>query len=141
MLEMTSEILSIIFAIEAIVKIIALGFWCNGKKSYLKNIWNKIDFLVVVLWISNLAFGISSGGGSSLKVIRVVRVVRPLRLLKTAKGLQLGINTIIQSFTTLISLVLITFLVFSVMGIFAQGYLKGRFYHCDISDITWGIAE
>ena len=69
---------------------------------------------------------------SELKVIRVVRILRPLRLLHTAKGLQLGINTILKSIFTMVSLFFITIIIFSVMGIFAQGYLKGRYYRCHL---------
>ncbi|KAK6980044.1 voltage-dependent calcium channel type A subunit alpha-1, partial [Biomphalaria glabrata] len=36
-----------IFCVEAFLKIIALGF-CLHKGSYLRNIWNIMDFVVVV---------------------------------------------------------------------------------------------
>jgi Ion transport protein len=39
-------IFTIIYAVEATLKIIALGFW--GKHSYLKETWNIIDFIVVI---------------------------------------------------------------------------------------------
>ena len=38
---------SIIYTIEAILKIIALGFFVH-KKSYLRDPWNLIDFFVVI---------------------------------------------------------------------------------------------
>ncbi len=85
-----NETLSYIFAIEAFIKIIALGFYFNGKNSYLKNGWNKIDFFVVVNWVATFNETFASYT-KTVKVIRIVRIFRPLRLLKTAKGLQLGI--------------------------------------------------
>jgi len=36
-----------IFCIEALFKVVALGF-CLHKGSYLRNIWNIMDFVVVV---------------------------------------------------------------------------------------------
>jgi hypothetical protein len=38
---------SIVYTIEAILRIIALGFVVH-KKSYLRDPWNLIDFIVVI---------------------------------------------------------------------------------------------
>lgn len=38
--EQTNIAFTIIFLIEALIKIIAFGFWRNGKTSYLKKTWN-----------------------------------------------------------------------------------------------------
>ena len=40
--------LTVFFTIEALLKIITLGFLFNGRKSYLKSGWNIIDFTVVI---------------------------------------------------------------------------------------------
>jgi hypothetical protein len=39
---------TIIFTLESILKIIAYGAIFNGSKSYLRNYWNIIDFLIVI---------------------------------------------------------------------------------------------
>ena len=36
-----------IFSVEALLKIVALGFVMN-KGSYLRSVWNNLDFIVVV---------------------------------------------------------------------------------------------
>ena len=36
-----------IFSVEALLKIVALGFILN-EKAYIKSIWNSLDFVVVV---------------------------------------------------------------------------------------------
>ena len=41
-------VLSSIFMIEAALKIIANGLLFNGPKSYLRDTWNIIDFVIVV---------------------------------------------------------------------------------------------
>jgi len=43
--------LTLLFSIEAIVKIIVVGFLLNGKDSYLRLLWNIIDFSTVVISI------------------------------------------------------------------------------------------
>jgi len=44
----------IIYTIEMILKVIALGF-CMQQNSYLRDPWNVLDFIVVFFgWISNV---------------------------------------------------------------------------------------
>ena len=37
------------FFIEMVMKVISFGFVFNGKESYLRDHWNVIDFIIVVL--------------------------------------------------------------------------------------------
>jgi hypothetical protein len=48
--------MTVIFFIEMMIKIIALGFVMNGEYSYLKNNWNKLDFLIVMASIFSIVF-------------------------------------------------------------------------------------
>ncbi|VDQ01030.1 unnamed protein product [Trichobilharzia regenti] len=45
--EQTETYFLIIFCVEALLKIVALGFLFH-RKAYLRNIWNIMDFIVVV---------------------------------------------------------------------------------------------
>ena len=67
-----------IFCIEAMIKIITMGFIFNGRKSYLLQLWNLLDFSIVMLSLISL-FGNSDF--SFIKVLRIARILRPLRLL------------------------------------------------------------
>jgi hypothetical protein len=40
--------MTILFVLEMIVKVIALGFMFNGRNSYIKNGWNQLDFIIVI---------------------------------------------------------------------------------------------
>lgn len=77
-----------IFTIEAMLKIIALGFLFNGKRSYLRDSWNILDFTIVVSGLITIS-GQSNIG--FFKVLRIMRVLRPLRLITRVKGLKLVI--------------------------------------------------
>ena len=77
-----------IFTIEAMLKIIALGFLLNGKRSYLRDSWNILDFTIVVSGLITIS-GQSNIG--FFKVLRIMRVLRPLRLITRVKGLKLVI--------------------------------------------------
>ena len=67
-----------IFSLEALLKIITSGFLLNGKKSYLRDAWNMLDFTIVILSIVSLNI---TADISFVKVLRVARILRPLRLI------------------------------------------------------------
>ena len=46
-------ILTSIFVLEFVMKIIANGFLMNGKGSYLRSSWNILDFLILLISVSN----------------------------------------------------------------------------------------
>ncbi|TGZ59092.1 hypothetical protein CRM22_009264 [Opisthorchis felineus] len=76
-LEMTEKYFMGIFTFEASLKIIALGFILHSG-SYLRNVWNILDFIVVVTGF--LTMFMTSGSGVNLRTLRAVRVLRPLKL-------------------------------------------------------------
>jgi len=53
-------ITTIIFTLEALVKIIANGFLLNGKHSYLRQFSNIFDFIIVISAVSGLVLSESS---------------------------------------------------------------------------------
>jgi hypothetical protein len=81
-------VFSAIFAFEASTKIIATGFVFCGKDSYLRNGWNFIDFIVVILSIISLAI---QGKLKIFKIFRLLKVIRPIRVISRNKGLKIGI--------------------------------------------------
>jgi voltage-dependent calcium channel R type alpha-1E len=46
-------ILAIIFALECLLKVIAYGFVFNGPESYLRSVWNIIDFTIIFCSVSS----------------------------------------------------------------------------------------
>ena len=41
-----------VFILEVVLKSIAFGFLFSGSKSYLRNHWNVLDFLIILLSVS-----------------------------------------------------------------------------------------
>jgi hypothetical protein len=65
----------LIYTMEMILKIIAMGFFMRAH-SYLRDSWNILDFMVVMLgWLSSI---IKSGDISAIKVIRILRPLRTI---------------------------------------------------------------
>lgn len=48
-LEYLDMVFVVLFAVEALLKILVCGFIANGPGSYLRSGWNMLDFLIVVL--------------------------------------------------------------------------------------------
>jgi len=80
-----------IFAVEALLKIVAQGFYFNGEESYLKITWNILDFLIVCESLLSLSFG---DGASKFRILRLMKVLRPLRMISRNKGLQISIKAL-----------------------------------------------
>ncbi|KAJ3619599.1 hypothetical protein MTP99_005267 [Tenebrio molitor] len=66
-----------IFCVEASLKILALGFVLH-KGSYLRNIWNIMDFFVVLT--GSMTVFAEANVDVDLRMLRSFRVLRPLKL-------------------------------------------------------------
>jgi len=117
-LDFTNVIFTIVFIVEAVLKLIAFG--C----SYFENAWNKFDFFVVASSIMDFVLSaLDSSSLDAVKVLpqlaRVMRVLRVTRLLKFAEGLQAIIQTImfsIPSLANVFGLLMLIFFMFAVSG-------------------------
>jgi hypothetical protein len=87
-LKILDYITTSIFTAEIIIKVIALGFYFNGKLSYMKNEWNIVDFFIVVFSIISVSTALKT---PSIKIIRMARLLRPLRLISKNRNLQASI--------------------------------------------------
>lgn len=48
-LKLIDLVLTIVFAIEAMLKIVAFGLINNGKQSYFNSLFNILDFFIVII--------------------------------------------------------------------------------------------
>ena len=80
-LQVLDVIMSMMFFLEFVIKAISLGFALH-KGSYMRNSWNVLDFVIVVISFMALA---GVGPGKSLRALRTVRVLRPLRMVNKVR--------------------------------------------------------
>jgi hypothetical protein len=107
----TELFFSIIFTIEAAAKIIASGFIMH-EGAYLRNGWNWLDWIVVVMsWVSRLP------GVSNFSAIRTVRVLRPLRTMSRIPGMGVIVGAMLKSIRPLGIVLLVFVVVFFIFGI------------------------
>ena len=123
-IETTGVLFSIIFTCEAYIKIVAMGFVCHHN-AYLRDVWNWLDFFVVMISIIEYIPFIPS---ANLKALRVMRVLRPLKSINAFPGIRRLIGTLLSSLRSLFdSFVFMTF-IFILLGILGVRLFKGVLY-------------
>lgn len=113
---------SIIFLFECVAKILAMGFVLHHK-SYLRDVWNWLDFFVV--FISVLGWLPGDNSNSSLKALRTFRILRPLRSINSMPRMKALIKTLLASLVGLVNVGLFLVFVFTVFAIFGAHQFSG----------------
>ena len=118
-----SVFFNILYTLEALMKIIALG------PKYFDNNWNIFDFIVVlVTWVERIAkYAIGARDNTQTAVIRTLRVSRIFKVLKKMKNLRILFNTFIDAIPQLTNVGALLFLflfIYSVLGVFLFGKVK-----------------
>ena len=116
--EIANYVFTIIFTIEAIIKIIALGF-----RSYFTKGWNVFDFLIVVVSYITFILGFyvsATIGPKEATIARAFRIGRIFRIIKKASFLRVIFNTIVITFPALANvgaLLVLLLVIFSILGV------------------------
>ncbi|XP_044762300.1 voltage-dependent calcium channel type A subunit alpha-1 isoform X14 [Coccinella septempunctata] len=126
-----------IFCVEASLKILALGFVLH-RGSYLRNIWNIMDFFVVITGFLSM---LPQEDIMDLRTLRAIRVLRPLKLVSGIPSLQVVLKSIIKAMAPLLQiglLVLFAIVIFAIIGLeFYSGALHRTCYSLyDIDQIV-----
>jgi len=124
-------IISIIFILECVSKIIVYGF-CIGPKTYLKDNWNNLDFIIVMFsvltWILESFDGLDI---SFMRGFRALRALRPLRVVSKSEGIKTVVNSLLEAIPALINVILIIFLFLLVFGILGVQLFSGAIAFCN----------
>ncbi|OQR72761.1 voltage-dependent calcium channel type A subunit alpha-1-like, partial [Tropilaelaps mercedesae] len=137
-LEETEPYFLAIFCVEASLKILALGLILHSG-SYLRSVWNMMDFVVVASGIVTII--IPDNMDLDLRTLRAIRVLRPLKLVSGIPSLQVVLSSIIKAMAPLLQiglLVLFAIVIFAIIGLeFYSGILHKSCYSLeDPSDIV-----
>ncbi|XP_064650227.1 voltage-dependent calcium channel type A subunit alpha-1-like isoform X7 [Lineus longissimus] len=114
-----------IFCFEALLKITALGFILH-KGSYLRNVWNIMDFVVVVTGFITL-FAVNSQ--FDLRTLRAVRVLRPLKLVSGIPSLQVVLKSILKAMAPLLQIGLLVLFAIVIFAIIGLEFYNGNFHN------------
>jgi hypothetical protein len=121
---------SLVFLLEAILKILAMKF-----SGYFSDPWNKFDFFVMLLGVIgniienffNDSVKVFNVGPKVLRSLRMVRIVRILRILKRFKNMVTLIQTLVISLPMILNifaLLMLIFFCYAVLGSFLYSEVK-----------------
>lgn len=121
-------VFNVLFLFELVLKAIKLGF-CMDQESYLRDLWNKIDFFIVV--VSFIDIAVSDADISYIKFIRLLRTLRPLRLLSHNFSMKIIVTAMFESVLAIFNVFIVMafiILIFAIMGVSLFG---GMLYSCN----------
>ena len=108
-------IFTVLFLIEFLLKIIAYGFVLD-KNTYLRDPWNWLDFIVVVIGVVSFLPQITA----NLSALRLIRLLRPFKTITILPNMRRFLKAVINSLIDLSAafLTMLFFaLIFSVLGL------------------------
>ena len=120
---------TIAFALEALLKVIALGF-VTEPGSYLRDTWNQLDFFIVVSSLVDMA--VEEINIPMIKIIRLLRTFRPLRFVTHNIHMRTMLKALFKSMGAIcntIIVVLVIFIMFSIVGV---SFFAGKFQFCTV---------
>ncbi|XP_051530187.1 voltage-dependent T-type calcium channel subunit alpha-1G-like [Myxocyprinus asiaticus] len=113
------------FAIEMVIKMVALGIF--GKKCYLGDTWNRLDFFIVLAGMLEYSLNLQN---VSFSAVRTVRVLRPLRAINRVPSMRILVTLLLDTLPMLGNVLLLCFFVFFIFGIVGvqlwAGLLRNR---------------
>ena len=110
----------LIYTVEMVLKIIAMGFFMRAH-SYLRDTWNVLDFVVVILgWVSLYL------AEQNISAIRVIRILRPLRTINSMPGMSGLVSTILNSLPIMFDIMVLFCFMLIMFGTIATQLLGGK---------------
>ncbi|KAK5850443.1 hypothetical protein PBY51_001324 [Eleginops maclovinus] len=131
-LEKFDDFIFAFFAIEMVIKMVALGIF--GKKCYLGDTWNRLDFFIVVAGMLEYSLDLQN---VSFSAVRTVRVLRPLRAINRVPSMRILVTLLLDTLPMLGNVLLLCFFVFFIFGIVGvqlwAGLLRNRCFLGNVS--------
>uniref|UniRef100_A0A7S2SE50 Ion transport domain-containing protein n=1 Tax=Mucochytrium quahogii TaxID=96639 RepID=A0A7S2SE50_9STRA len=118
---------TVVFVIEAGLKIFAFGF-IRGKGSYLRNSWNILDFVIVIVSLVDIASPSTNTHG--LQAFRAARALRPLRIIRAFEGLRIVVHSFGRALIPCFQVMLLCMIFYAVFSICALTFFSGQIHAC-----------
>lgn len=100
----------------------------NGPRSYLRDIWNILDFFILIF--SYLCLTPLEG---TFKVIKTFRILRSLRIIGKNEGLKVAVRALFFAIPNVLNITLIMLLFFLIFAVISVSYFKGKLHFCKIA--------
>uniref|UniRef100_A0A8C9X0N0 Calcium voltage-gated channel subunit alpha1 E n=1 Tax=Sander lucioperca TaxID=283035 RepID=A0A8C9X0N0_SANLU len=125
-----------VFTFEMIIKMIDQGLILHDG-SYFRDMWNILDFIVVVGAL--IAFALTNNKGRDIKTIkslRVLRVLRPLKTIKRLPKLKAVFDCVVTSLKNVFNILIVYQLFMFIFAVIAVQLFKGKFFYCTDSSMN-----
>nr|XP_047135692.1 voltage-dependent L-type calcium channel subunit alpha-1D isoform X2 [Hydra vulgaris] len=129
----------VIFGLEALLKIIAKGFVIHPN-SYLRSLWNVIDFFVVLISFtvlfqnqmknSNVEYSLD------VRAVRAVRVLRPLKFITIIPSVHIIMTSIMKAVVPLLKVLYLFSFMIAIYAIIGLQFMVNRFKYSCKNDLT-----
>lgn len=132
---------TIIYTLEALLKILGLGLVIH-KNSYLRDPWNILDFLVVIIGVISILARIPN-----LKSLRTLRALRPLKSINVIPSMKRLVGSLLMSLPLMGNVVMFLLFMFVIFGILGLQVFQGdQYFRCreterPVSRYSWPIDE
>ncbi|XP_067231804.1 voltage-dependent T-type calcium channel subunit alpha-1H-like [Chanodichthys erythropterus] len=127
-LKYCNYVFTVIFTIEALLKLVAFGF-----RRFFKDRWNQLDLAIVLLSIMGITLeemkmtAALPINPTIIRIMRVLRIARVLKLLKMATGMRALLDTVMQALPqvgNLGLLFMLLFFIYAALGVELFGKLE-----------------
>uniref|UniRef100_A0AAQ6ADI9 Voltage-dependent calcium channel alpha-1 subunit IQ domain-containing protein n=1 Tax=Amphiprion ocellaris TaxID=80972 RepID=A0AAQ6ADI9_AMPOC len=129
-----------VFTFEMIIKMIDQGLILHDG-SYFRDMWNILDFIVVVGAL--IAFALTNVMGNNkgrdiktIKSLRVLRVLRPLKTIKRLPKLKAVFDCVVTSLKNVFNILIVYQLFMFIFAVIAVQLFKGKFFYCTDSSMN-----
>ena len=112
-LEITDIVFTVLFAVEAAMKITA---W--GAGVYFNNNWNNLDFAIVLVSILALVL-------PDFTAVRALRAFRPLRVVVRSKSIKVVVQALFYALPNIANVAMLTLLFYLIFAILGVSLYKG----------------
>jgi hypothetical protein len=134
-LKWSDIVITALFVLEMTAKIVALGF-TNPKSAYLRNSWNVLDFVIVLISILSLALADLASKLRALRSMRALRALRPLRVVSRYPGLKLVVNAVIGAIPKALTVIVVNFLFLLILAIVGLQNFSGALSYCNDPEVA-----
>eukprot|EP01028_Stygiella_incarcerata_P003014 TRINITY_DN1571_c0_g2_i1.p1 TRINITY_DN1571_c0_g2~~TRINITY_DN1571_c0_g2_i1.p1 ORF type:complete len:1820 (-),score=401.57 TRINITY_DN1571_c0_g2_i1:2459-7918(-) len=122
-----------IFFFEFICKILANGLLFTPN-AYLRNKFNIVDLLVLVVMLSNIITAFSTTGG--FRAFRALRALKPFLVVSRSNEMRVIVQSMVRSIRSVFYVCLIIAFFLLLFGIVGVRIFGGLFYFCSDSSVS-----
>ncbi|KAF9942606.1 calcium channel protein [Mortierella alpina] len=130
-----------VFTVEFLIRVIADGFIFTPD-AYLKSLWNKIDFFVLLTLYAPLVANLTNSQGAS-RFFRALKALRALRLINQSAYIRGTFHAVlVAGFPQLFDATMLSMTLIVPFAIYGMRLFSGLFFSCnDTSDSIQSIHQ